>query len=89
MRVQEVILKDNNKRYMLIVGNGLPVIPVLKYLKYLDNTGKSRNTQKTYCYALKKYFAYLKETNKDHNNIRLEDLVEFVGWLRSPLKATR
>lgn len=38
MRVQEVILKDNNKRYMLIDGNGLPVIPVLKYLKYLDNT---------------------------------------------------
>lgn len=64
MRVQEVILKDNNKRYMLIDGNGLPVIPVLKYLKYLDNTGKSRNTQKTYCYALKQYFAYLKETNR-------------------------
>lgn len=74
---------------MLIDGNGLPVIPVLKYLKYLDNTGKSRNTQKTYCYALKQYFAYLKETNKDHNNIRLEDLVEFVGWLRSPFESNK
>lgn len=89
MRVQEVILKDNNKRYMLIDGNGLPVIPVLKYLKYLDNTGKSRNTQKTYCYALKQYFAYLKETNKEHNNIRFEDLVEFVGWLRSPFESNK
>ncbi|KQO04661.1 tyrosine-type recombinase/integrase [Paenibacillus sp. Leaf72] len=89
MRVQEVILMDNNKRYVLIDGNGLPVIPVLKYLKYLDNTGKSRNTQKTYCYALKQYFAYLKETNKDHNNIRLEDLVEFVGWLRSPFESNK
>jgi integrase/recombinase XerD len=86
MRVQEVILEDNNKRYMLIDGNGLPVIPVLKYLKYLDQTGKSRNTQKTYCYALKQYLVYLQEAGKDYKHIRLEDLVEFVGWLRSPFK---
>jgi integrase/recombinase XerD len=89
MRVQEVILEDNNKRYMLIDGNGLPIIPVLKYLKYLDNTGKSRNTQKTYCYALKQYFSYLQETDKDYNHIRLEDLVEFVGWLRSPFESNK
>lgn len=89
MRVQEVLLEDNNKRYMLIDGEGLPVIPVLKYLKYLDQTGKSRNTQKTYCYALKQYFAYLQETDKNYKHIGLEDLVEFVSWLRSPFKSTK
>ncbi len=87
MRVQEVLFEDNTKRYMLIDGEGLPVVPVLKYLKYMDQTGKSRNTQKTYCYALKHYFTFLQETGKDHLHIRLEDLVTFVGWLRSPFES--
>ena len=46
IRIQEVILENNAKRYMLIDRNGFPVLPVMKYLKYLDKTGKSPNTQK-------------------------------------------
>ncbi|MGN4669620.1 tyrosine-type recombinase/integrase [Bacillus cereus group sp. MYBK234-1] len=88
MRVQEVILEEG-KRYILVDKKGIPVIPVIKYLKYLDVTGKSSNTQKTYCYALKQYFSYLQETRKDYREIRLEDLVEFVGWLRSPYESTK
>jgi integrase/recombinase XerD len=89
MKVQEVILAKHTKRYMRLDHNGLPVLPVLKYIKYLDTTGKSSNTQKTYCYSLKQYFTYLEETNKDYNYIRLEDLVEFVAWLRSPYDSTK
>ena len=40
IRIQEVILENNAKRYMLIDRNGFPVLPVMKYLKYLDKTGK-------------------------------------------------
>ncbi len=87
MRVQEVILEEG-KRYILVDREGIPVIPVMKYLKFLDVTGKSSNTQKTYCYALKQYFLYLQETGKDYKQIRLEDLVEFVGWLRNPYGST-
>lgn len=36
MRVQEVILEDNSKRYMLIDEKGVPVTYVMKYLKFLD-----------------------------------------------------
>ncbi|OMH24014.1 tyrosine-type recombinase/integrase [Bacillus thuringiensis] len=88
MRVQEVIL-ENGKRYILVDSDGVPVIPVVKYLKYLDVTGKSSNTQKTYCYALKQYFLYLQEIEKDYKHIRLEDLVEFVGWLQNPYESTK
>ncbi|HDX9578285.1 TPA: tyrosine-type recombinase/integrase [Bacillus pseudomycoides] len=88
MRVQEVIL-EYGKRYILVDSDGIPVIPVVKYLKFLDVTGKSSNTQKTYCYALKQYFLYLQETEKDYKHIRLEDLVEFVGWLRNPYESTK
>ncbi len=55
----------------------------------MDTTGKSPNTQKTYCYALKNYFSYLQETEKDYREIRLENLVEFVGWLRSPYESMK
>ncbi|WP_113882105.1 MULTISPECIES: tyrosine-type recombinase/integrase [Cytobacillus] len=88
MRVQEVIL-ESNKRYILLDQEGFPVMSVMKYIKYLDKTGKSPNTQKTYCYSLKHFFTYLEETNKDYKYIRLEDLVEFVGWLRSPYESSK
>ncbi|UOQ91847.1 site-specific integrase [Halobacillus shinanisalinarum] len=88
MRVQEVTLEEG-KRYILVDGEGIPVIPAVKYLKYLDVTGKSSNTQKTYCYALKQYFLYLQGIGKDYKHIRLEDLVGFVGWLRNPYKSTK
>ncbi len=51
MRVQEVILNDNKKRYLLLDEVGVPVVPVMKYLKYLDQTGKSNNTLKTYLFS--------------------------------------
>ncbi|MCU5582981.1 site-specific integrase [Bacillus toyonensis] len=86
MRVQEVRL-ESGKRYLLVNEDGIPVMPVAKYLKYLDVTGKSSNTQKTYCYALKQYFLYLHKTGKDYREIGLEDLAEFVAWLRSPYES--
>ena len=55
MRVQEVLLENNNKRYILLDQKGFPVISVMKYLKYIDTTGKSANTQRTYCYSLKHF----------------------------------
>lgn len=54
MKVQEVIINEK-KRYLLIDKGGFPVIPVAKYIKYLDNIGKAENTLKSYCYHLKLY----------------------------------
>jgi integrase/recombinase XerD len=87
MRVQEIILEDNKKRYMLLDVDGFPVLPVLRYLKYLDDTGRKSNTNKTYCYALKQYFQFLYESNYNYKQINLERLAEFIGWLRSPYKS--
>lgn len=47
MRVQEVILENNIKRYILLDQEGVPVLVAMKYIKYLDKTGKSSNTQKS------------------------------------------
>jgi integrase/recombinase XerD len=89
MRVQEVLLENHQKRYMLLNEIGMPVLPVMKYLKYLDTTNKSSNTQKTYCYALKQFFTFLVERKLDYKAIRLEELVEFVAWLQNPFESTK
>lgn len=89
MHVQEVILEDSKKRYMLLNREGLPVIPVVKYLKYLDNTRKSSNTQKTYCYCLKLYFVFLEDIEKDYKKVNINDLSNFVGWLRNPYESDK
>ncbi|MGF2162146.1 hypothetical protein [Enterococcus avium] len=41
MRVQEVILPNEGRRYLVLDDQGKPVLPVLKYMKYLDNIQKS------------------------------------------------
>lgn len=84
MKVQEVKLDNNQRRYILVDDNGLPIIPVAKYLKYIDNSEKSFNTQKTYCYSLKLYFEYLEHINIDYRNVNINILSDFVGWLRNP-----
>lgn len=89
MKVQEVVLEENKKRYMLLEDNGFPIVAVAKYLKYLDNVGKSRNTQKSYCYDLKHYFEFLKQMDKDYSEVSINDLSNFVGWLRNPNKNSK
>lgn len=89
MKVQEIILDKYKRRYMLLNDNGIPVISVVKYLKYLDNKEKSPNTQKTYCYALKLYFEYLNEISVDYRNVNLNILSNFVGWLRNPYESAK
>ncbi|KFN02601.1 transposase [Bacillus clarus] len=41
MKVQEVLLDGNRKMYLLLDEGGIPVVPVMKYLKCLDVTEKS------------------------------------------------
>ncbi|NMM63340.1 transposase [Clostridium sp. P21] len=74
MRVQEVKLENNQRRYLLVNDNGLPIIPVAKYLKYIDNGEKSFNTQKTYCYSLKLYFQYLQEVGVNYREVNINIL---------------
>lgn len=43
MRVQEIAI-DNKKAYLLLDTNGMPIVPVEKYMKYLHNKESSSNT---------------------------------------------
>ena len=62
----------------------MPIIPIAKYIKFLDNRGISPNSQKTYCFALKAYFEYLNELNINYKDIDINVLSNFISWLRNP-----
>lgn len=88
MKVQEFQI-DNKKRYVLIDENNKPVVPVVKYLKYLDNIGKAENTLKAYCRHLKLYFQFLSEKEIGYQEVDLNLLSEFISLLRSPYQSTK
>lgn len=83
MKVQEAIINEEIK-YILIDSYGIPVIPVVRYIKYLDNIGKAHNTIKSYSYHLKLYFEYLEQISTDYIDVNLNLLAEFISWLRKP-----
>ncbi|PGS46043.1 tyrosine-type recombinase/integrase [Bacillus sp. AFS041924] len=88
MKVQEVLI-NGKKRYLLIDGDNKPVVPVLSFLKYLDNIGKAENTLKSYCHYLKFYFQFLDEKEIGYKEVNLDLLAEYISWLRNPCQSTK
>ncbi len=84
MRVQEILTGDQRKRYIVVDENGQLVLPVMRYLKYLDSIGRARNTLRTYSHSLKLFFEYLTQQQLDYQQITLDDLGGFVLWLKNP-----
>ena len=80
--VKEIIASNGIKRYIVENEDGDIIIPVVKYLKYLDALGRARNTIKAYASDLNIYFEYLEQQNKDCNDINLDDLVDFLSCLK-------
>ena len=86
MKVQEVKLDNNKRRYLLVYDNGLPIIPVAKYLKYIDNSEKSFNTQKTYCYSFRAFiFEYLEQIDIDYKNVNINILSTLSGSFKKSI----
>jgi integrase/recombinase XerD len=90
MKVQE-INTPKGKRYVLLDDQFKPIGVVNKYLKFLDNLGKSPNTQRTYAYDLLLYCQFMQKkgislldlcNNPERGPIDI--LSEFVLWLQYP-----
>jgi integrase/recombinase XerD len=61
-----------------------PVEPVERYLAYLSDIERSPNTVKAYAHDLKDYWSYLTFRGLDWREVRLEDIGDYVAWLRLP-----
>ena len=84
MQVVEIETQDQQRRYIVIDDEGMLVEPIVRYLKYLDRIGAACNTLRSYATVLKHYWEYLAEEKKDWQQITLDDLAQFVLWLKLP-----
>jgi integrase/recombinase XerD len=85
MFVQKVAPPGSRVESWTVLGDDdAPVAAVESYLSYLSDIERSPNTVKAYAHDLKDYFVFLAHHGIDWREVRLEDIGEFVGWLRLP-----
>jgi integrase len=85
MLVQRVLMPDSPLESWTVLGDeGGIVEPIERYLAYPTDIERSPNTVKAYAHDLKDWFVFLNRRGLDWREVRLEDLGEFVAWLRLP-----
>jgi integrase/recombinase XerD len=84
MQVQRVAMPDSRTDSWTVLDDGGPVEPIERYLAYLTDIERSPNTIKAYAHDLKDYWVFLAFRGIDWREVRLEDIAEFVAWLRLP-----
>jgi len=89
MQVQEIVTQHHQKRYVVIDNSGNLVVPVIRYLKYLDAIGRARNTLRSYAQGLSLYFTYLTQQDLDYQQVTFDDLAGFVLWLKNPYQSLK
>ncbi|MGB3641780.1 MAG: tyrosine-type recombinase/integrase [Rivularia sp. (in: cyanobacteria)] len=87
MKVQKGVLPDSQRQiWMVLDDNYLPVEPIQKYLHYLDSLERSPNTIQKYAYNLKLFWEFLRDSRLNWREVNLEQLSNFIHWLRNPNK---
>jgi site-specific recombinase XerC len=85
MLVRRVLIPASSLEPWTVLGDDdLPVGPVERYLAYLTDIERSPNTVKAYAHDLKDWFTFLSGRGLDWREVQLEDIGEFVAWLRLP-----
>lgn len=70
--------------WTVLGDDDVPVAAIERYLSYLSGIQRSPNTVKAYAHDLKDFFVFLDYRALDWDQVRLEDIGEFVAWLRLP-----
>ncbi len=87
MIVQRGRIPNSNRLIWLVLDDDYqPVEPIMAYLHYLDCQEKSPNTIKGYAYNLKLYWEFLIFHHLNWTEVKLEQLADFIHWLRNPLR---
>lgn len=85
MLVQRVMLPASGRESWTVLGDDdAPVPAIERYLAYLSDIEKSPNTVKAYAHDLKDWFCFLSDRGLDWREVCLEDVGEFIAWLRLP-----
>lgn len=70
--------------WTVLAEDGAPIGPAERFLAYLSGIERSPNTVKAYAHDLRDYWSFLDFRGLDWREVRLEDLGDFVAWLRLP-----
>ena len=89
MRVVEIEVQNQQRRYVVIDEEGALVEPIVQYLKYLDRIGRARHTLRSYASMLRLYWEFLSQQQLNWRQITLDDLAEFVLWLKLPTRSLK
>ena len=85
MHVQRVAVPSSRLESWTVLGDDdCPVAPIEGYLAYLTDIERSPSTVKAYAHDLKDYWIFLACRGLDWREVRLEDIGDFVAWLRLP-----
>src|SRR3954453_16835216 len=85
MFVAQVVWPGSRHSWWTVRGpDGVPVEPVERYLAFLTDVDRSPDTVKAYAHDLKDWFVFLACRGLDWGEVCLEDVGEFVAWLRLP-----
>jgi len=85
VHVQRVAVPSSRLESWTVLGDDdCPVAPIEGYLAYLTDIERSPNTVKAYAHDLKDYWIFLACRGLDWREVRLEDIGDFVAWLRLP-----
>jgi hypothetical protein len=85
--VRAVWAEANGRRRLYLVDDPCAFIqPVKQYLDYLAALEKSPHTLENYCRHLCHYFTFLAQQRVDWREVRPDDVVAFIQWLRSPVR---
>ncbi len=84
MRLAEALTSDHRTRYVILDDHGCLVIPLVRYLKHLDQRGYAPNTLRSYGTSLVLFFEYLNQRDADFRQVTLDTLAGFVSWLKWP-----
>jgi hypothetical protein len=88
VRVQKIKVPDTGRlSWIVIDGEHIPVGVVNEYLTYLHRLGRSPNTVRAYAHHLQAYWAFLVEQKHDWRKLKLNQLAEFVSWVRHATRA--
>jgi site-specific recombinase XerD len=85
MHVQRVAMPASRVESWTVLGDDdIPIGPIERYLSYLTDIERSPNTVRAYAHDLKDYWAFLAGRDLDWRKARLDDIGEYVAWLRLP-----
>jgi integrase/recombinase XerD len=90
VKVQRVWFPDTNHLSWIVLGDDfLPVKPILVFLKFMEDLGRSPNTVRATAHHLKLFWEYLRDERLDWKDVDIAHLAAFISWLRNPRPSMR